>query len=420
MMDRKKKLLSLVTLFTLSAMLFACGEKSTSSVDVPENSAAEASDSQAQENVLEKTEDADNPLDVKNTMALKASDITGLSNLRKQNNDDGTYYYQDITEDGDTVITNMCYRNSQRDGQDMDAYAENIVCAQVNSDAVITGSSQDEELSTLLTYPVFKVEYEVGGNEDTRQAVGAVVLTDNFTYYYGFDCPIDFFEEHQEFYESEFKNLTFVDLDAEDLTTGENFATVYLQKVTEYNDKKTADNFAFIYANGSDIPYLVVANSEGPLDEAGNTHLLLSYDGEINELLSVSSGFDGHHIFIAADTNIVLQTSGMSGCEYYMLYTFDGKELEQTKELKAICDIDNDSYTYFDGETELTKEEYDEEFAKSISVNNPYTEIDFDEISEVNIAQKDGYVNFETISTQKYLSYDEIKEQLIEMGATAE
>ena len=150
--------------------------------------------------------------DVMNVLAIKGPSYTGLTNLTNENNKDGSYFYQDMTEDSMTVITNMCSRNSQRDGQDPDAYAENFVCALIDNDAVITGSKEDEKLSASLTYPAYRVSWETGSNEDTRQAIGVVILTDNFTYYYGFGCSADYYEDNAEFYESELDGIEFIDL----------------------------------------------------------------------------------------------------------------------------------------------------------------------------------------------------------------
>ena len=151
-------------------------------------------------------------LESRNVMAIQAPGYTGLTNLKQEDNDDGTYFYEDMTEDGVTIITNMSAPNSQKDGQDPDAYAENFVCAMVDNDAEITGSEEDKDLTEKFTYPVYKIDWESGNNEDTRQAVGIVVLTDNFTFYFGYKCPIDDYEDNQEFYEDELKNLEFLDL----------------------------------------------------------------------------------------------------------------------------------------------------------------------------------------------------------------
>jgi len=119
-----------------------------------------------------------------------------------------------MTEDGLTVITNMSYRNSQSDGQDPDAYAENFVCAVVDDtdSAKITSSKSDETVSVSTTYPSYRVYWETGSNEDSRQNVGVVVLTDSFTFYYGYGCPVDYYEENSDFYESELDSVTLIDL----------------------------------------------------------------------------------------------------------------------------------------------------------------------------------------------------------------
>lgn len=140
-------------------------------------------------------------------MMIQGPEYSGLKSLRSDINEDGTYYYEDMMDDGLTVITNMRYPNSQRDGQDMDAYAMNLVCAQVDNDADITDTSEDSGLSEKLTYPVYKISYQSGSNEDTKQAVGVVVLTDDYTYYYGYSCPIDHFEENQKIYESGLEDI---------------------------------------------------------------------------------------------------------------------------------------------------------------------------------------------------------------------
>ncbi len=217
MMISKKRLMSIIAGTAVLAMLAGCGAAPEAAPAEPESAAVEETAKEAPE--AETDEDAiaaaeEEELESKNVLAVKAPGYSGLENLKMENNDDGTYYYEDMTEDGITIITNMSYRNSQRDGQAMDAYAENFVCALVDNDARITASAEDTELSEKLTYPVYKVDWESGENEDTRQAVGVVILTDNFTFYFGYECPIDFYEDNEEFYAEELKNVELIDLEA--------------------------------------------------------------------------------------------------------------------------------------------------------------------------------------------------------------
>ncbi len=163
---------------------------------------AEEEAAPAQENEAEaEAEHADNQL------VIGGRTYSGLTNLKNENNDDGTYFYQDMTSDGVTVITNMSAPNSQRDGQDMDAYAINFICALIDNDARVEDPVPDETLSEKFTYPVYKAVWESGSNEDTRKSEGIVVLTDLYTYYYGFGCPIDDYEDNEEFYKEELSDL---------------------------------------------------------------------------------------------------------------------------------------------------------------------------------------------------------------------
>ncbi|MCR5357990.1 MAG: hypothetical protein K6E63_11380 [Lachnospiraceae bacterium] len=157
-----------------------------------------------------------------NELVLVGSSFTGLTSLKNENNDDGTYYYEDMTEDGMTVITNMCAPNSQRDGQDPDAYAMNFICALIDNDAKVSDPAENKELTEKFTYPVYTAEWETGENEDTKQAIGVVVLTDWYTYYYGLECPIDFYEDNEEFYKEELAGLQIMDFsEAEEVLEAE-------------------------------------------------------------------------------------------------------------------------------------------------------------------------------------------------------
>ena len=146
-------------------------------------------------------------------MVIRGATYTGLKNIKNENNDDGTYYYEDLTSDGMTTITNMSYPNSIRDGQAMDAYAINIICAQVDNDAEVSDPKQDNGLTEKFGCPVYMVKWKTGSNEDTRQALGVVVLNDKVTYYYGFSCPIDEFADNKEFYKEELDRIELEPID---------------------------------------------------------------------------------------------------------------------------------------------------------------------------------------------------------------
>lgn len=197
----------------------------------------------------------------------------------------------------------------------------------------------------------------------------------------------------------------------------EEYASIYLEKITELNKDKTADSFVLIDVNGDGVQELAVTNSEGPLEDEGNTHLFTVSDGKLCELLSVNSGYDGGHLYVSEESNTVLSTGGMSGTEIYDLYSLEGDKLENTKELTALFNIEDDSYTYKDDDKEITEDKYFDAFAEAVSTNNPYIGIDFDGLHEVNITVQDDYVDFEQLATLEYLGFKEAKQMLEELGA---
>ena len=194
--------------------------------------------------------------------------------------------------------------------------------------------------------------------------------------------------------------------------SGNEYASVYLSKITELNSAGTADGFALLDVNGDSVPELIAASSEGSYNEDGNTFLFTVNDGQVVELMRAVEGLDGDHMYLSEGKNTILRTGGMMGSEFYTLYSFKGGQVEKTKELHVLCNVEDDTYEYFDGETSVTEDQYFEAFAASVSAADPYTAVDHDGLSEVNITIKDGVSDYETVSTQKYLSFDEMKARL--------
>ncbi|MBQ7583157.1 MAG: hypothetical protein IJT24_00980 [Lachnospiraceae bacterium] len=216
----KKSILALTVCLAMSAMLCACGTRepaadaatepaADTAADPAADTAAEAEPTEAATEAAVTADELGNGQT--NTLAVKGPTFTGMTNIVKENNDDGTYHYEDMTEDGITTIINLCTMNYQDDGQDPDAYAELYCCSQVDNDAKITASWNDGELSAALTYPAYRVTWESGSNEDTTYSTGVVIMTDWFTYFYGYKCPIDYYEENESFYEEGFNSLELID-----------------------------------------------------------------------------------------------------------------------------------------------------------------------------------------------------------------
>ena len=150
-MKRNIKTTAVILCCTLAfSTLYGCGKDAE---PVSSEPAVEETDEGKGDLIEDDEVDETNEEHVINYLALKGPSYTGLTNLTKENNEDGSYYYKDMTEDALTVITNMSSRNSQRDGQDPDAYAENFVCAVVDDtdSAKIISSKNDETVSGSTT-----------------------------------------------------------------------------------------------------------------------------------------------------------------------------------------------------------------------------------------------------------------------------
>ena len=106
--------------------------------------------------------------------------FTNMQNLLSENHDDGTYRYEDITEDGQLLVVNTAEQSCfVPDVQELDDYL--TACALSLSDAgtyELLSVEEHEEYSKNLSYPVYIVTYTAGENEDTREWTVFVMDTD--------------------------------------------------------------------------------------------------------------------------------------------------------------------------------------------------------------------------------------------------
>lgn len=139
--------------------------------------------------------------------------FTNMQNLRTENNQDGTYRYEDFTEDGQVLIVNTaeptCF---VPEVQDLADYL--TACALSLSDAdtyELLSAEENAEYSEHLSYPVYIVTYTAGENEDTRKWTVFAMDTDSDTYLYGFCETMDAEEGMDEIYQSIFSQLYLSD-----------------------------------------------------------------------------------------------------------------------------------------------------------------------------------------------------------------
>ena len=139
--------------------------------------------------------------------------FTNMQNLLSENHDDGTYRYEDITEDGQLLVVNAAEQSCfVPDVQELDDYL--TACALSLSDAdtyELLSAEENEEYSRNLSYPVYIVTYIAGENEDTREWTVFVMDTDICTYLYGFCASPDAAADMGETYQNIFSQLYLSD-----------------------------------------------------------------------------------------------------------------------------------------------------------------------------------------------------------------
>ena len=140
--------------------------------------------------------------------------FTGMENLMNENYEDGTYTYEDMTQDGTVLVVDMAFQSLRTD-ETAEEYAE--YAAQFA--ALDTGEGeprdvtcfQDEDYTKNLSYPVYIVWYTTGSGEDQREWMVYTVDTEDYTYLYAFGTIADEADEMQEVFYNICGNLELVD-----------------------------------------------------------------------------------------------------------------------------------------------------------------------------------------------------------------
>lgn len=140
--------------------------------------------------------------------------FTGMESVTAETYPDGTYFYQDVTQDGQTDVFNVCQPNRITDGVDEDDY----LCAAARaidpdqSDTYQFGDVvQDPDASQALSYPVYRITFTTGANEDQRDWTVFALNTDGYTYFYAFRATPQAAEDMADVYDQIFSQLYLTD-----------------------------------------------------------------------------------------------------------------------------------------------------------------------------------------------------------------
>ncbi len=140
--------------------------------------------------------------------------FTGMENLMNTNYEDGTYTYEDMTQDGMVLVVDMAFQ-SLRTNETVEEYAEYAA----RFAALDTGEGepyditcfQDEDYTQNLSYPVYIVWYTTGSGEDQRQWMVYTVDTEDYTYLYAFGTIADEADDMQDVFFNICGNLELVE-----------------------------------------------------------------------------------------------------------------------------------------------------------------------------------------------------------------
>lgn len=151
--------------------------------------------------------------DVATVLMGGALPFTNMQTLQSENNEDGTYYYADVTEDGQIIVVNTVFQSYWGNfDQTFEDYMTD--CALTLADTnifAVQNVEQNETYSENMSYPVYVVTYTSGENEDMRKWTVFAMDTDSYTYLYGFCSTLDAADDMESVYQDIFAGLYLSD-----------------------------------------------------------------------------------------------------------------------------------------------------------------------------------------------------------------
>ena len=133
--------------------------------------------------------------------------FANVQSLQAETNEDGTYYYEDMAEDGLIKVVNTV---QPRDfsAEDTEAYLLDCALALGEADAdSLVSFEANEAYTQQMTFPVYVATYTTGSNEDTREWTVFAMDTDLYTYLYGISVTIDAADEMWSDFQDVFASL---------------------------------------------------------------------------------------------------------------------------------------------------------------------------------------------------------------------
>ena len=197
---KKKFTAVLATAAALALILTGCaGEKGSGSGSAD----ASSSVSSGVTSNVDNSSQVDEPAGI--LMLMNGADFPGMTPVRGETHEDGTYWLEDVVQDrGMTIVNRGVLANDDLMGEDVNLnepqkYMEALVHDGIDPEAYDfqVESAQTPE-SFKGSYPTYYCTWKTGGNEDTKQCDGVIVLTDTHNYFYYFSVYMDDYAEMEQ------------------------------------------------------------------------------------------------------------------------------------------------------------------------------------------------------------------------------
>ena len=219
-------------ILVLLMALTGCGKKQAAAVTVPAENAAptettasvsEISETAAPETMIPRMtvseiqgrtagDHANMP---KNTCVFMGGPrFTGMTVLANRNFPDGTYHYEDMTEDSFSRIVNRSFANGEKT-EDVDTRITRLLTEECGEDTrEIRIQEAPDKSDGLIPNECRLVRWICAHEEDTKECVGIAAVTKDFTYLYYCCTYGDYFDSMESTWLDRLDEIKLVDLDS--------------------------------------------------------------------------------------------------------------------------------------------------------------------------------------------------------------
>lgn len=134
--------------------------------------------------------------------------FTGMEPVQNENYDDGSYLYEDKTEDGQTRIVNTAFLMKMGEEESTEQYLARIIEEREGGKEMAFSIEEETELEKRFRCPAFQVQWNDEKEGQMKKSIGIAAFSEDFTYLYYFEADEAVFMDMEEVYEDILSNLS--------------------------------------------------------------------------------------------------------------------------------------------------------------------------------------------------------------------